>query len=239
MLRNKDNKADSKTIGGFQLEMAALRRQVASEYDAWSSHYDTDVNPTMELDHFVLRRQNIDFDGKVVVEFGCGTGRHTEWIAPRCERIVAMDISEGMLEVARKRVPEADFRVHDIGDRWPLEDRSADVVFGDLVLEHLENLEPFFAEARRVLKPEGLLFICELHPVKQLLGVKAGRKDGEQNAAPPCFYHDVSDYLSGAVEAGFWLIQFQEWRDKDGLRGNERTQCVPRLMSVLWARGGS
>ncbi len=38
---------------------------------------------------------------------------------------------------------------HDLTRAWPLSDACADVMFGDLVLEHLQTLDFFFSEAAR------------------------------------------------------------------------------------------
>ncbi len=61
------------------------------------------------------------------------------------------------------------FVCHDLTRPWPLEDASVDLMFGNLVLEHLETLDFFFVEAARTLKPGGKLLVCELHPFKQYL----------------------------------------------------------------------
>ena len=53
---------------------------------------------------------------------------------------------------------------------WPFDNESFDFVFGCLVLEHIPNLENHFEEVGRVIRSNGHLFVCELHPMKQILG---------------------------------------------------------------------
>jgi SAM-dependent methyltransferase len=52
-----------------------------------------------------------------------------------------------------------EFRPLDGSPRWPVEDRSVDVVVCDSVLEHLPDPHEFFSEAKRVLVPGGFLCI--------------------------------------------------------------------------------
>ena len=48
-----------------------------------------------------------------------------------------------------------------------------------LVLEHLDHLDDFFREARRVLRPDGLAFISAMHPAMFLRGTQAQFTDPE------------------------------------------------------------
>lgn len=222
-------------------EEKIVRQHVAAAYDTWSSMYDSCENPTRDLDMKALQEQNLDFTGKVVVEFGCGTGRHTEWIASTgCKSVLAMDLSPGMLDIARSRVtdPKVRFLECDITKEWPLDRESVDFIFGDLVLEHIEDMQPFFDQVIKTLKPGGTLFICELHPIKQILGSKARLegKNGNLLAAPPCFYHDVSDYITGGLKQGLTLVKLEEWRDND-CNKNEKVKHIPRLLSVQFKKG--
>ena len=73
-------------------------KQSLAEYDKWSSTYDDCPNRTRDLDATVLRSVGLDMQGKTVGEFGCGTGRHTEWFMEQqgegIREYTAMDISE-------------------------------------------------------------------------------------------------------------------------------------------------
>ena len=217
-----------------------VRQNVAVAYDTWSSEYDSCENPTRDLDMKALREQNLDFTDKTVVEFGCGTGRHTQWIAStKCRSVLAMDLSSGMLDIARKRVTDSKvtFLQCDITREWPLEKGSVDVIFGDLVLEHIEDMRPFFDQVHKTLKPGGTLFICELHPIKQILGSKARLegKDGSLLSTPPCFYHDVSDYVMEGLKQDLNLVKLEEWRDVE-CSDSDKMKCVPRLLSVQFVK---
>ena len=74
----------------------------AAAYDSWSTDYDSCQNPTRDLDTRALRSNfetlDVNWDDLEIVEFGCGTGRHTQWIlekwGDRIKRIRAFDLSE-------------------------------------------------------------------------------------------------------------------------------------------------
>jgi malonyl-CoA O-methyltransferase len=110
---------------------------------------------------------------------------------------------------------------------------SADVVIAMLILEHVENLTTFFAEAARVLNTAGELFICELHPMRQLTGGQAQFDNpgtGERRLVT-AFLHDVSEYVNSGLSAGLQLKHLGEWRDNE-----EQSTSVPRLLSLTFSR---
>ena len=98
-----------------------------------------------------------------VVEIGCGAGRLTKHMAADFGNVVAVDVSEGMLGVARTHISEVnvDLRLGD-GITLPVETATADAAFSAHVFQHFDSLElarANFSEASRVLKPGGTMMI--------------------------------------------------------------------------------
>jgi malonyl-CoA O-methyltransferase len=216
------------------MTQTSQKPQIAAAYDEWAKTYDRDENRTRDLAAQVLRQADLPFADVRVIEVGCGTGRNTQWLAQTRAAIrdlVALDFSEEMLRRARERVrdPRVRFIQHDIREPWPLPDASADLVIVMLVLEHVEMLAPFFTEAARALNVGGELFICELHPMRQLLGGQAQFTNGQtgERELVPAFLHNTSDYVSAALSSGFALVQMGEWRDAGAL-----PKDLPRLLSL-------
>jgi ubiquinone/menaquinone biosynthesis C-methylase UbiE len=109
-------------------------------------------------------RLGADSRGGVCVEVGCGPGRMTGMLAERFDRIVAVDVSEGMLERARSAVTarNVDFRLV-AGDRLEtVEDGIADTLVCYLVLQHLPGRRVvliYLEEFARVLAPGGRAYV--------------------------------------------------------------------------------
>jgi malonyl-CoA O-methyltransferase len=206
---------------------------VSGAYDRWAAQYDDNHNLTRDLDAEVVRRAPLHLVGRDVLELGCGTGKNTIWLASKARELVAMDFSSGMLEAARRRIDAANTRFvrHDVRTPWPVADDSVDVVIGNLILEHVKDLTPIYAEANRVLRPSGQLFLCELHPYKQLAGSQAQFTDPDSGdtVRVHAFQHSVSEYVNTGLASGFALRDLSEWADADA-----SPATPPRLISVLF-----
>jgi malonyl-CoA O-methyltransferase len=218
----------------------AVAADVAGAYDRWAASYDADRNLTRDLDADVVRRLPLDVDGRDVVELGCGTGKNTVWLAARARTVTALDFSAGMLARARERLAAApDGRAatrlveHDVREPWPVPDASADVVIGNLVLEHVAALAPVYAEAARALRPGGRLLLCELHPERQRRGGQAHFTDAGtgDTVHVPAHRHTVSEYVNDGLAAGLALRHLGEW-----LEDGAPDDAPPRLLSVLFER---
>jgi ubiquinone/menaquinone biosynthesis C-methylase UbiE/8-oxo-dGTP pyrophosphatase MutT (NUDIX family) len=211
----------------------SLAGRVAASYDRWANGYDAAHNPTRDIAARVLRSAPLDLHGRRVVEAGCGTGGNTAWLAERVSSVVALDLSDGMLAIARARVaaPHVRFLQHDVTQPWPLPAASADLVIATLVLEHVEPLAPFFEQAARVLVAGGQLHFCELHPARQMLGKKA--RFATEPGAPieyiSAFPHDLSDYVRAALAAGFSLSDLVEARDPGA-----PFEVAPRVLAAVF-----
>ena len=215
------------------MKQASDQSEIAAAYNDWAETYDIVQNQTRDLAAKVLRQVKLDLDGRKVVEVGCGTGRNTTWLAERAAEMVGLDFSEEMLARARSLVndPRVSFIQHDARKTWPLADYSADVVIAMLILEHVEKLEPVFVEAARVLNTGGQFFLCELHPMKQLMGGQAqfsNTRTGERQLIS-AFLHDVSDYVNAGLSSGLQLEHMGEWRDSDA-----QAISQPRLLSLTF-----
>ena len=208
---------------------------VSTAYDRWAATYDRDRNLTRDLDAQVVRRHGPAIEGRDVIELGCGTGKNTEWLAASARQVTALDFSAGMLAQARARVGGSHVRFveHDVRQPWPVRDASVDVVIGNLVLEHVDALAPVFAEAARVLRSGGTVFLCELHPARQLRGGQAHFTEGAtgETVHVPAFVHSVSEYLNGGIAAGLRVAHVGEYLEDGAAAG-----ALPRLLALTFQR---
>ena len=65
--------------------------KIKDDYDAWAHQYDIDANPTRDLDKIVTIESLSKIDFSNVLEIGCGTGKNTEWLVTRANRLVGLD----------------------------------------------------------------------------------------------------------------------------------------------------
>ncbi len=188
---------------------------VRSGYDRWAAVYDHDANPLLGLEGPAIRAAVGEVRGLKVLDLGCGTGRHSLWLAAAGATVIGVDFSEGMLAEARRK-PGAEairFVVHDLHLPLPFGDGEFDQVVSGLVLEHLRELEGFFAEARRVLKPGGRAVVSAMHPAMCLRGAQARFTDPASGelVQPGSVPHSVGAFVMAAVRGGFRLSEVAEF----------------------------
>jgi malonyl-CoA O-methyltransferase len=209
---------------------------VRDAYAAWAAIYDANDNRTRDADAAVLRAAMLPLDGASVVEIGAGTGKNTAYLATRAAHVVALDMSAAMLARAARRALGSHVTLieHDVTLPWPVPDASADIVVGNLVLEHVATLAPVFGQARRVLRPGGLLYLAELHPYRQWRGAGARFQtaDGE-DVRVEAYVHAVSDYVTAGLEAGLILVGLREVDDAAPADGD--AAAPPRLLQLTFA----
>jgi len=99
--------------------------------------------------------------GRYLLEIGCGTGTFTQQFAMTGARIVAVDISRDLLDIAKKR-PLHEGRVEFIEGQFESCDLSGgfDAVVGSSILHHLE-LIPALKRIYELLKPGGMAVFAE------------------------------------------------------------------------------
>lgn len=97
------------------------------------------------------------------LDFGCGVGRLTRALGGRFQVCVGVDVSPVMIEQARRLNadrPVCSFVLNTTDDLAFASDRSFDLVYCDIVLQHLplhSTMERYIREFVRVLRPDGLL----------------------------------------------------------------------------------
>lgn len=111
-------------------------------------------------------------EGRVrrLVDLGSGTGRMLTLLAPRADQALGLDLSQQMLNIARRNTSEAglshvDLRHGDIFDTR-LPDGSADLVVVHQVLHYLGDPAAAVREAARIVSPGGRLIIVDFAPHK-------------------------------------------------------------------------
>ncbi|PSL40858.1 methyltransferase family protein [Salsuginibacillus halophilus] len=108
------------------------------------------------------------------VDIGCGNGYLTLPLAERVQEVFAVDVAEEMLDKLMVRAGEAHINnieaVQSDMENLQLKDHTADQILVAFVAHEIPNLYEALLEAKRVLKPEGTLFLAEWEPVETSFG---------------------------------------------------------------------
>ena len=179
-----------------------------------------------------------------VLDLGCGPGRASVAMQKRWPKaqVVSLDIALPMLQQARlaakraggwlsnpfARAPQpicADARA------LPMAEGSVDVLFSNLCLQWVEDLDAVFAGFRRVLKPNGLLLISSFGPETLWeLREAFAQADSAPHVSP---FADIAAFGDALVRAGFRQPVLDRELD------TTRYEDLPALMRELRAIGAT
>ena len=135
-------------------------------YNAGARFWENPIS-TEELVDFV-RHRNIS-KGSMVIEFGCGEGRDSIFLAKSGFNVTAVDIAPSAIkrakEWAKEEGVEVDFQVSDVTALKGIPNGYYD--FGinigcQQMFPEYEDRRKHFSEAFRVLKPQALFFLCNM-----------------------------------------------------------------------------
>ena len=155
-----------------------------------------------------------------VLDLGCGIGRWIPILAPNFRHYHGVEISESMLQIARRRFPDRHFsKLQKMV--LPADDQSVDFALSIAVLHHNSyvNQNALLRELHRILRPGGELLILESNHPRTESGISV-------------FYPRPSeDWVDTIEEHGFLLLK------KTGTTYHFLTDIVSRLLrSDKWLR---
>lgn len=114
---------------------------------------------------------------EVVLDLACGQGFFSREFAKYCRKVIGVDISPELIEMARRATPETrpgsrkasaagdiEYVVSPAEDLSFLPESSVDKTAIVLALDNIENVKGVFAQVRRVLRAPGGLYIVLNHP---------------------------------------------------------------------------
>jgi ubiquinone/menaquinone biosynthesis C-methylase UbiE len=127
-------------------ELVEHFQRTAASYDAWY-----DAHPALYRTEFAALKKAVPGRGRGL-EIGVGTGRFASPLSVR----YGLDPSPGMLGLARARGIRV---VRGVGEALPFKAASFDLALIVFVIEFVDDLEGFLAEAARVLRSRGRLVV--------------------------------------------------------------------------------
>ncbi len=113
------------------------------------------------------RKQKVDMTDFTVLDLGCGNGKNLIYAVENfCKAGIGYDISKTAIDQARKLSDglNISYEVRSIGEKFPLENNSVDIVLDVTSSNSLNEAEReiYLQEISRVVKPEGFIFVRAL-----------------------------------------------------------------------------
>lgn len=145
-------------------EIQAIQERVVGMYSEhpWPLTRDTDEEMGWRLKCLGVRPEH--YQGKKVLDMGCGTGEYALWYAKEgAAEVVGIDLSDGSLSVARQRQQEGGFdnarfeKMDILGCSLP--DNYFDYSYSVGVLHHTGDPFRGFEHLARVTKPGGVVVV--------------------------------------------------------------------------------
>jgi SAM-dependent methyltransferase len=181
----------------------------------------------------------------VVVDAGCGDGSLVRYLARRGARAIGVEVGREPLERARAHAPVGGERYeHGGAQALPLDDRTADVVVFANSLHHVPSdaLDAALAEAARVLRPGGMLYVQEpvaegayfelLRPVDDETAVRAAARAAIERADRHGLDHERTiEFENDVVHP-----DFASFRDRVVLADADRAEAFAGLEAELRER---
>lgn len=153
----------------------------------------------------------------VVLDLGCGNGHHLLALAPEVARGIGIDVSPGMIELARARLRSSPcqtnltFKVDDAEELKGIANQSIDLAICIGALEHMLDKRAVLASIYRVLKFGGRFFCLTLHAdyvwyqtIAPFLGFATKHLSSDRMLTH-------AEFVSLLHQAGFRGIRFAPW----------------------------
>lgn len=148
---------DNKDIENLSTEEKT--KSVIDDYDdiakEYAEEFYNDTSDNEYIDRFLH-----SLNGKRILDVGCGVGKDCKYVEQKGFEAIGIDLSEGMLEIAKEKYPNGKFKIMDMTDiSYP--DNSFDGIISNCSLFHIptELLPKTLESLKRVLKPNGKLLL--------------------------------------------------------------------------------
>ena len=196
-----------------ELSVHIDKRLMRRAFERAAQSYDQAAVLQREVSQRMLERLDlVKLNPTLILDVGCGTGVGGRNLAQRYPdaRVIGLDLSPAMLQVARQNSPwwkrslpflSAKLPQYVGADleRLPLPASSVNLLWSNLALQWCDDLPAAFAEFQRVLAPGGLLMFSTFGPdtLRELKRAFAGL-DGHTHVNRFLDMHDIGDQLAYA-----------------------------------------
>jgi ubiquinone/menaquinone biosynthesis C-methylase UbiE len=214
-------------------------------YERWAATYDQFPNPLLAREERYLMPLLPDLTGKNVLDVACGTGRWLQKLLERGARSgVGIDYSTAMLRVASRKAAIRGQLARADCLQLPFRASVFDFAVCSFALSHIPDLKQMARELARVMKPNALVFVSDLHPDAYARGWRTGFRDGsgacQIETLPPSAEKVIRSFYSGGFECLTHLaLCLGEPEGRILVKAGKRDVCelfrVPAVLSCQFA----
>jgi ubiquinone/menaquinone biosynthesis C-methylase UbiE len=157
--------------------------------------------------------------GKNALDLACGEGSNTRILARKGAKVVGVDFSERLIELAsqmeRKEGLDIEYFVSDAANLKKFPDSHFDVVTCFMALMDIEDYQGAIREAARVLKRNGRFVFSIIHPCFEWGNVTSGGQpigewkyeDGTQNSPMRALHYETTRYFGRVKLRSSWNMK--------------------------------
>ncbi len=149
----------------------SIKRKTIQSYNSYAKKWAKKIRSGENTAHTYLEKPAMhkkitNLKGKNVLCVGCGTGEECQHLLKLgAWRVIGIDISEELINIAKKTFPKIDFQVADV-EHLDFSTEEFDFVYSSLVMHYLKDWSPALKNIHRVLRPGGTFLFSTHHPVK-------------------------------------------------------------------------
>ena len=177
-------------------------QDVRAVYEAQAARFDARRSRALFEARWLARFSACLPDGGRVLDLGCGTGEPiAQWFIAEGYQVTGVDFAEAMLEIARRRWPDGDWRQADMRD-FDLQERFDGIIAWNSFF-HLppEDQPPCLARMAKHLAPGGSILVTVGHIAGETTGTVGGETVYHASLSPAEYAKCLED--SGLRLTGF------------------------------------
>lgn len=163
----------SSKIEEIKLQMPYINAHSTEENSNWSFSLEWEAHKSQELDttwgmttksryeQFLLETNSSELEnqGKLILDAGCGNGMLTEYIANRGSIVFGIDFSTSVFRAEKERQSEDACFIQGDLQYLPFKNELLEIVISNGVIHHTPDTEKTFKEIAKKIKPQGKFYL--------------------------------------------------------------------------------
>lgn len=186
-----------------------MQLDIREQYNQFSNEFSVNQQEKNQINRTMAYEMvNSHLANSTVLDLCCGDGIDAGYFAQQGAKVVGLDASEGLINIAKATYPHIRFDVG-LAEKLPYADNQYDVVYSKYAIMTSADMEPIFKEVQRVLKPGGVFVYLVTHPIRQFMEKKQHNANYFKKEIVDCVI------LDGTVTVKEPTHKFTEYFNKD------------------------